>query len=89
MGQLYNIYCDESCHLEHDGESAMTIGGVWCPFNKKNEIFHRIREIKEEHGLNKNFEIKWNKVSPGQLDFYMDIVNYFFELFCSFCNNFF
>ena len=57
MGQLYNIYCDESCHLEHDGESAMTIGGIWCPQSKKNEIFHRIREIKEEHGLNKNFEI--------------------------------
>ena len=79
MGQLYNIYCDESCHLEHDGESAMTIGGIWCPQSKKDEIFHRIREIKEEHGLSKNFEIKWNKVSPGQLDFYMDIVNYFFD----------
>ena len=24
MGQLYNIYCDESCHLEHDGEIAQT-----------------------------------------------------------------
>lgn len=79
MGQLYNIYCDESCHLEHDGESAMTIGGIWCPLSKKDEIFHRIREIKEEHGLSKNFEIKWNKVSPGQLDFYMDVVNYFFD----------
>ena len=79
MGQLYNIYCDESCHLEHDGESAMTIGGIWCPQSKKDEIFHRIREIKEEHGLSKNFEIKWNKVSPGQLDFYMDVVNYFFD----------
>ena len=79
MEQLYNIYCDESCHLEHDGESAMTIGGVWCPQSKKDEIFHRIREIKEEHGLSKSFEIKWNKVSPGQLDFYMDIVNYFFD----------
>lgn len=78
MGQLYNIYCDESCHLEHDGESAMAIGGVWCQ-SKKDEIFHRIREIKEEHGLSKSFEIKWNKVSPGQLDFYMDIVNYFFD----------
>ena len=79
MGQLYNIYCDESCHLEHDGEIAMTIGGIWCPQSKKDEIFHRIREIKEEHGLSKNFEIKWNKVSPGQLDFYMDVVNYFFD----------
>ena len=79
MEQNYNIYCDESCHLEHDGERAMLIGGVWCPQSKKDEIFHRIREIKEEHGLSKRFEIKWNKVSKGQLDFYMDIINYFFD----------
>ena len=79
MGQLYNIYCDESCHLEHDGEKAMVIGGVWCPLIKKDEIFRRLREIKEEHGLSKKFEIKWNKVSNGQLNFYMDVVNYFFD----------
>lgn len=75
----YNIYCDESCHLENDKEKAMTIGGVWCPENKKDEIFKRIREIKQEHGLSSQFEIKWNKVSLGQLSFYMDIVNYFFD----------
>ena len=88
MGQLYNIYCDESCHLEHDGENAMTIGGIWCLQNKKDEIFHRIREIKKEHGLSKSFEIKWNKVSPGQLYFYMDIVNYFFEKILNFFHTF-
>lgn len=75
----YNIYCDESCHLENDKEKAMTIGGVWCPENKKDEIFKRIREIKQEHGLSPQFEIKWNKVSQGQIAFYMDIVNYFFD----------
>lgn len=79
MDSIYNIYCDESCHLEHDNEKAMVIGGVWCPRNKKDEIFRRIREIKEEHNLNPRFEIKWNKVSKGQLSFYMDIVNYFFD----------
>ena len=79
MKQLFNIYCDESCHLENDGEKAMVLGGVWCPAEKKDEIFRRLREIKEEHGLNKRFEIKWNKVSKGQLAFYMDIINYFFD----------
>lgn len=75
----YNIYCDESCHLENDKEKAMAIGGVWCPENKKDEIFKRIREIKQEYGLSPQFEIKWNKVSHGQIAFYMDIVNYFFD----------
>ena len=79
MKQLFNIYCDESCHLEHDGEKAMVLGGIWCPADKKDEIFRRLREIKEEHGLNKHFEIKWNKVSKGKLDFYIDIINYFFD----------
>lgn len=79
MEQNYNIYCDESCHLEHDGQRAMLIGAIWCPQSKKAEIFHRIREIKEEHSLSKRFEIKWNKVSKGQLNFYIDIVNYFFD----------
>ncbi len=79
MKQLFNIYCDESCHLEHDGEKAMVLGGVWCPADKKDEIFRRLREIKEEHGLNKHFEIKWNKVSKGKLEFYMDVINYFFD----------
>jgi len=25
----YNIYCDESCHLEHDRQPIMVIGGMW------------------------------------------------------------
>ena len=79
MRHIFNIYCDESCHLEHDGEKVMVIGGVWCPLSKKDEIFRRLREIKEEHGLSKRFEIKWNKVSKGQLNFYMDVINYFFD----------
>lgn len=65
--------------MEHDGEKAMVLGGVWCPADKKDEIFRRLREIKEEHGLNKRFEIKWNKVSKGKLEFYMDVINYFFD----------
>lgn len=79
MKELFNIYCDESCHLEHDRQKAMAIGGVWCPEERKDEIFRRIREIKVEHGLSRWMEIKWNKVSNGQLDFYMDVVNYFFD----------
>lgn len=65
--------------MENDGEKAMVLGGIWCPADKKDEIFRRLREIKEEHGLNKRFEIKWNKVSKGKLEFYMDVINYFFD----------
>ena len=79
MELVYDIYCDESCHLEHDSQKAMTLGAIWCPDNKKDTVFKQLREIKEKHGLSKNFELKWNKVSMGQLPYYMDVVNYFFE----------
>lgn len=75
----YNIYCDESCHLPNDNSQVMVLGAVWCPTAKRKEILSRIREIKVKHGFKPDFEIKWNKVSPAGLDFYMDIINYFFD----------
>ncbi|PKN75613.1 MAG: hypothetical protein CVU49_02645 [Candidatus Cloacimonetes bacterium HGW-Cloacimonetes-2] len=29
MCKVYNVYCDESCHLENDGQKSMVIGAVW------------------------------------------------------------
>lgn len=79
MTTEYNVYCDESCHLENDGQKAMVLGAVWCPKDKRLEIAERIREIKQKHGLKRDFEIKWTKVSPSKLAFYKDIVDYFFD----------
>ncbi|MCK4356448.1 DUF3800 domain-containing protein, partial [Candidatus Bipolaricaulota bacterium] len=72
MPQVFNIYCDESCHLEHDRQKVMVLGAVWCPFEKARETAQAIRAIKEKHGLGREFEIKWTKVSPGKIDFYID-----------------
>lgn len=79
MSTVYNLYCDESCHLENDGQKAMVLGAVWCPDDKRAEIAKRIREIKQRHGLPADFEVKWTKVSNGQQAFYMDLVDYFFD----------
>ena len=57
MTTEYNVYCDESCHLENDGQKAMVLGAVWCPKDKRLEIAQRIREIKQRHGLGRDFEI--------------------------------
>ena len=46
-----NIYCDESCHLEHDGIKPMLLGCVWCEEQKKDAIFMRLRAIKVKYGL--------------------------------------
>jgi len=75
----YNIYCDESCHLPNDDSKIMVLGSIWCPNEKRKEVFSRLREIKTSHGLSDKFEIKWNKVSPAKTAFYLNIINYFFD----------
>ncbi len=75
----YNIYCDESCHLEHDGINAMALGAIWCPENKVYEISDRIKQIKLRNGVKTMSEIKWTKVGPAKQQLYEDLVNYFFD----------
>ena len=79
MPQIINIYCDESSHLENDKQKVMVLGAVWCPYEKKDEIFERIREIKIKHKLKRDFEIKWTKVSKSKVEFYLDLIDYFFD----------
>lgn len=75
----FNMYCDESCHLENDGQSAMVFGAVWCPSDKKSEIAKRIYEIKVRHKMPVGFEFKWTKVSQSKIQMYLDVIDYFFD----------
>jgi hypothetical protein len=79
MSEIYNVYCDESCHLENDHQQVMVLGAVWCPQEKTREISIRLREIKAHHGLPPEFELKWTKVSPAKARFYLDVMDYFFD----------
>ena len=79
MSETYNVYCDESCHLENDRQKVMVLGAVWCPLEKAHETSIRLREIKMSHGLPSGFEVKWKKVSPGKSRFYMEWMDYFFD----------
>lgn len=74
----YNIYCDESCHIQHDGNDIMVIGGVFCPKHSVKRVNKEIRKIKEKYGITKS-EIKWHKVSNNKLDFYYELIDYFFS----------
>lgn len=78
-GLAYNVYCDESCHLEHDRQPIMVLGAVWCPRGKVREANVRIAELKRKHGLSTGFECKWTKVSESKEGFYLDMVDYFFD----------
>lgn len=75
----YNIYCDESNHLEFDKAPVMVLGSIYVPKEKITAINERIKEIKQRHNIKPNTEIKWVKVSRNKLQFYLDIVDYFFD----------
>ena len=61
MTQVLNVYCDESCHLEHDRQGVMVLGAIWSPLDTTREIARFIRDIKERHGLDRNFGTKWHR----------------------------
>jgi Protein of unknown function (DUF3800) len=82
MSEIINIYCDESCHLENDGQPVMVLGALSCPRDSVRVISLAIRDIKRKHKIADNFEIKWAKVSPAQIDFYLELLDYIFEAEC-------
>ncbi|MBS6345004.1 MAG: DUF3800 domain-containing protein [Bifidobacterium pseudolongum] len=75
----YNLYCDESCHLEHDKSDVMVLGALIIPKEKTEEIRNRIIEIKSRYGVKARTEVKWTKASVAKLDLYKDLINYFFD----------
>jgi len=77
--KTFNVYCDESCHLENDRQQVMLLGAVWCRNDLSRSIAKRLKAIKKKHDLSPTFEIKWTKASPAKIDFYMDVLSYFFE----------
>jgi len=79
VSTIINVYCDESCHLEHDRQSAMVLGAVWCPRLQAAGLNCRIAELKAKHGLSRFFEIKWGKVSSSKVTFYEALVTLFFD----------
>lgn len=81
---MINVYCDESCHLELSKskpteQKSMVLGGVSCPIELVRSINQDIKNIKEKHGLSKSTEFKWTKVSKNKINFYKEIIEYFFS----------
>ncbi len=73
-----NIYCDESCHLEHDGHPYMVIGAAWGLSTATKAAARKVIELKKLYGLKPTFDMKWQTVSPAKLRFFLDVVDYFF-----------
>lgn len=77
MSKTFNIYCDESCHIENDKKNFLFLGSIRSAYNQVKTHTENIKEIKRKH----NFygEIKWTSVSKSKLMFYDDLIDYFFS----------
>jgi len=73
----FNIYCDESCHLEHDGKPVMLLGAIRCPSDQVASVSEALRDIKQREQA--RGELKWLKVSPSRRDYYREVTDYFFS----------
>lgn len=77
MSKTFNLYCDESTHLENDHMPYMIIGYIKCPYPKLKEYKQKIKEIKGKHQYKGEF--KWSKISTKMESFYLDLVDFFFR----------
>jgi hypothetical protein len=73
----YNLFVDESCHLEHDRIPVMCIGYVKVPLRVYKELYAIFENIKQKHRT--LGEIKWNKFSKSRLPLYKDLVDFFID----------
>lgn len=80
--QTYTLFCDESCHLQHDGSDVMCIGALVMPENGIASIKSDLKDIKRKHGI--LHELKWNTVSATHLSMYDELIEYFFNSDMSF-----
>jgi len=76
MSKTFNIYCDESCHLENDHKPFMFLGSISSAYNQVRWHTEQINELKKKHSF--YAEIKWSKVSHSKLHFYSELLDHFF-----------
>jgi len=75
--KTFNIYCDESCHIEHDHQAFMFLGSVSSAYNQIKLHIAQINELKQKHRF--YAEIKWSSVSQSKITFYSELIDYFFS----------
>ncbi|MCB5195704.1 DUF3800 domain-containing protein [Deefgea salmonis] len=69
----YKIYCDESCHLQHDGSNVMVLGALRCDASQVERIVREIKALRIAHGY--QTELKWTKLLAKQWPFYKALLD--------------
>ncbi len=74
----YEIFCDESRHIEKDTKNRfMVVGCVYFLKSAHDQLLEAIKSLRQKH--NCFGEIKWNNVAPSKLSFYLELVDLFFN----------
>lgn len=75
----FEVYCDEAFPDLFTSETPkaryLMIGSLWLPADLREEVKSKIKLLRERH--NAWGEIKWSKVSPSRVRFYLDLVDLF------------
>lgn len=74
--KTFNLYCDESTHLIHDGHPYMLLAYVSINALQIRLAKKQIRNICEKHKF--YGEIKWTNVHEATFPMYRELVQYFF-----------
>lgn len=74
-----NVYCDESCHLEHDKSRYMVLGSIRCPKSEAKDYNKAIIDIKKNQNRDANYEIKWTNIYSGNIALAKELIVYFFN----------
>jgi uncharacterized protein (UPF0248 family) len=76
----FEVYCDESSPevlWDKKANKFLVLGSIWIPSDYRKEFKDSIKQIKTKY--NYRNEIKWNKVCPSNLAFYLELIEYFFS----------
>ena len=73
---MYNLYIDESCHLEKVHFPVMCIGYTKCDTEQYLAHKEAIKKLKLQ--FKNPMEVKWVNVSNSRLPLYKALIDYFF-----------
>lgn len=83
MGMTY-VFCDESRQDLLASKKSISdcnrytcIGGIMIPANKLDDIKSNITSLRERYNV--RGELKWGTVAANRIDFYREIIDYFFN----------
>lgn len=76
MSKTFNIYCDESTHMVHDGHPYMLLGCTSIAYPQIRMAKVAINEIKNKY--NCTDELKWTNVHEATYKMYAELIDWFF-----------